>query len=207
MGGSNSAFMSISGKISGKKEMYNSNSIIFMVIFVGALIHLCFINYFSVSGGYGPATALLWGYMLIIFAIFFKTILSVKTKDFDSFNTSTTFQTMFLLSMMLWLVVLNVQYMFQLNTGKVPSSYYTYSTWTTIFILLQIFIYFFKENSMILQMFSYFSNRKSMNASNGNLSGMITSNTNIVSLATLFLIFVLIFIQHTILINFSVDVL
>lgn len=190
---SNYASMSISRKFSGKKEMDNSNSIIFMVIFVGALIHLCFINYFSVSGGYGPATALLWGYMLIIFAIFFKTILSMKTKEFHSFNASTTFQTMFLLSMMLWLVVLNVQYMFQLNTGKVPSSYYTYSLWTTIFILLQIFIYIFKNNSMY--------------SDNGKLSNIITGNTNIISLTTLFLIFVLIFIQHTILINFSVDVL
>ncbi len=202
----NSASMSVSGKFSGKREMNNSNSIIFMVIFVGALTHLCFINYFSVSGGYGPATALLWGYMLIIFAIFFKTILSIKTKEFHSFNASTTFQTMFLLSMMLWLVILNVQYMFQLNTGKVPSSYYTYSTWTTIFILFQIFIYLFKENSILLQMFSYFSNENSMNVSN-EISRRITSNTNIISLATLFLIFVLIFIQHTILINFSVDVL
>ena len=45
-------------------------------------------------------------------------ILSAKTSSFESFNASSTFQTMFLLSMMLWLVVLNVQYMFQLNTER-----------------------------------------------------------------------------------------
>lgn len=195
MGDSNS----VSRSFSGKTERNNTNALIGIIIFVGAFIHLCFTNYFSVTGSFGPATALLWGYMIIIFAIFFKMILSAKTSSFESFNASSTFQTMFLLSMMLWLVVLNVQYMFQLNTGKAPASYYSYSWWTTLFIFIQIIFYMIKDIAKDSQsLSSYYPNE---------FISIIFKNTNAISLVTLFLIFVLIFIQHTILTNFSVDVL
>ena len=179
-----------SSVIKGKMENTENQYIFIIIIFVGAVTHLFFSNYYSMSGGYGPATALLWGYSLIIFAIFFKIIIDAKRA---SFLTGTTIQMMILVSLMLWLVIINVQNLYKLNTGKVPTSYSMYSSWTTIFILLHLLL--------------YITNITNYNEENSKTFNKIMQNSSLISLITLFLIFVLIFVQHTILLNFSVDVL
>lgn len=186
--------LELDSQIYGLKEKETTNYILLILVGFGALTHIFFMNFYSVSGGHGPASALLWGYSFMIFALFMKIIIGAKSKRLSEFINMANFQLMFLIGFMLWLVMINVKYMFKLNTGKVPSSYETYSGWTTALIFFNILLYVLKGN---------FSGEKSSSG----VFNQLMNNTNIVSGISLFLIFVLIFVQHTILVNFSVDVL
>ena len=76
MGDSNS----VSRSFSGKTERNSTNTLIGIIIVVGALIHLCFSNYFSVTGSFGPATALLWGYIDYYIYDFFQNDIICQNK-------------------------------------------------------------------------------------------------------------------------------
>ena len=181
-------------KIYSAQEKSTTNYVLLTLVGVGSLTHLFFLNYYSETGGHGPATALIWGYSMMIFALFMKIIISAKSKRLMDFVNMANFQLMFLIGFMLWLVMINVKYLYKLNTGKVPNSFETYSGWTTGLIFFNILLYVMKGN--------FSGDRPSSDAFD-----QLMKNTNVISGATLFLIFVLIFIQQTILVNFSVDVL
>ena len=161
-----------------------------VIMFVGIITHLVFSNFYSTHGTYGPASALIWGYSIIVFSIcailFFENVVSLTNNDSGNFPL----EVLLLIVIMLWLISINVRHFTRLNTNKVPPMYNTYSMFTTLLIALQLFLFVIKRVM-----------------SSNNTTIAILNQFNLAYLFILALIFILVIVQQIILNNFSVDVL
>ena len=174
-------------------------SYIFMsFICVGIFTHLFFSNVYSSHGNYGPASALIWGYSIVLLSIF--SLLFLQQTNSSSINVSLKdipVDNIILMVLILWIITINVKNSKKINSRKVPNNFYSYSWSTTILIMLQLVIFIIKmtilSDSSNNSLFKDFST--------------IMSNINFISYLLLTLIFILIIIQQIILDNFSVDVL
>ncbi len=167
-------------------------------ICVGIFTHLFFSNIYSSHGNYGPASALVWGYGIILLSIF--SLLFLQQTNNSSVNVSLKqipVDNIILMVLILWIITINVKNSKKINSRKVPNNFYNYSWSTTILIMLELVIFMLKMTIL-------------SDSSNTNLfkdSTNTISNINFISYLLLTLIFLLIIIQQIILDNFSVDVL
>jgi hypothetical protein len=98
-------------------------------IFIGLLVKIGL-------GFAAAATALLWGYFIMIFAIIGLILLRV---DINKNNTSALkllFEPLLLLILvLLWNISLNLRFFDEINTQSVPTQYFMWSWFSTILII------------------------------------------------------------------------
>lgn len=168
-----------------------SSKVFFSFIIIGLLIQMIFSNIDSPDSSYGPASASIWGYGIIVLSILGILFmnLALGTEATSSFSMM-RFDVVILLVFMLWLISINISNYEQLNRGDAPTNYYIYSNFTNILIFVQVMITLF-----------------SLSVSGKSDEGGIARKMKLINILLSALVFVLIMIQQIILDNFSVDVL
>jgi Na+/H+-translocating membrane pyrophosphatase len=102
--------------------------IFFGFIMVGLLIKICL----SFSAG---ATALLWGYFIIIFSIIGLIFLKVDPSKNNMVALKLLFQPLLLLVIvLLWNISLNLRFFEEINKNQVPIQYNMWSRFSTLLI-------------------------------------------------------------------------
>ena len=119
-----------------------NNTILIGLIFVGLIIKMFF--GFRGNENNGPATSLVWGYSMVIFALLglsFSITNSSNKSIVSIHKIMVNFMPIFLLVIgLIWLISINLEYFKSINLGEVSDVYYRYSYFTTIIILFQILI-------------------------------------------------------------------
>jgi hypothetical protein len=117
----------------------------FGFIFVGLLVKI-------ILGVVTPATALIWGYFIIIFSIIGLVFLQVdpEKNNFDAINQ--LFQPLLLLIIiLLWNISLTFRFYKEINHKTVPKQYFMWSGFSTILIIsiiiFSILSYLLKDNN------------------------------------------------------------
>ena len=84
----------------------------------------------------GAASALLWGYFIIIFSIIGLIFLRVDTTKDNMTALKTLFEPLLLLIIvLLWNISLNLRFYDEINANTVPSQYFMWSWFSTILII------------------------------------------------------------------------
>ena len=108
--------------------------IFFGFIFIGLLVKIGL-------GIVAPATALLWGYFIIIFSIIGLVFLKVDPTKNNMSALKLLFQPLLLLILvLLWNISLNLRFFTEINNETVPTQYYMWSGFSTILIISIIFM-------------------------------------------------------------------
>lgn len=82
-----------------------------------------------------PATAVIWGYFIIIFSIIGLIFLSVDTTQNDMEALKKFFQPLlFLIIILLWNISINLKYFKEINKRTIPNIYYKWSQFSSIII-------------------------------------------------------------------------
>jgi len=82
-----------------------------------------------------PATAVIWGYFIIIFSIIGLIFLSVDTTQNDMEALKKFFQPLlFLIIILLWNISINLKYFKEINKRTIPKIYYKWSQFSSIII-------------------------------------------------------------------------
>ena len=119
-----------------------NNTILIGLIFVGLIIKMFF--GFRGNENNGPATSLVWGYSMVIFALLglsFSITNSSNKSIVSIHKIMVNFMPIFLLVIgLIWLISINLEYFKSINLGEVSDVYYRYSYFTTIIILFQILV-------------------------------------------------------------------
>jgi hypothetical protein len=120
---------------------------------VGILIKLFFGTNISTDGSNGPASSVLWGYGVVVLALFttlimtFSDLNNLPNTDYISFIKS-LFQTgwslpiLVTLLILVWIISLNASFFKSINEGKVADEYYQISQMNTVLIVLQLIVIF-----------------------------------------------------------------
>jgi hypothetical protein len=121
---------------------------------LGVLINIFLSSSPSQDGMTGHATSTVWGYGVIIIALFaLITILfslaskEKKTASLDNFGflkllITTSFPTLITILISIWILTLNAVYYKKINEQKVAPEFYQFSIITTILIIGQLFTLF-----------------------------------------------------------------
>ena len=100
----------------------------------------------------GAASALLWGYFIIIFSIIGLVFLRVDTTKDNMTALKPLFEPLLLLIIvLLWNISLNLRFYDEINSNSVPSQYFMWSGFSTLLIISIITISIFgyiQENSL-----------------------------------------------------------
>ena len=120
----------------------------FGLIFVGLLVKI-------LMGFAAPATALVWGYFIIIFAIIGLVFLEVDPEKNTMDALKKLFQPLLLLIIiLLWNISLTYRYYKVINKKSVPKQYFMWSGFATILItaiiIFSVLSYLVKENSFTI---------------------------------------------------------
>jgi len=185
----------MNGEVLNKSKL--SSYIFTSFIVVGIVTHLFFSNIYSSHGNYGPASALVWGYTIILFSMF--SLLFLQQISNSSVNLDLKkikIDSIILMVLIIWLISLNSKNYKKINSRRVPNNFYSYSWYTTLLIMIELIIFITQ-----ITISSGYGNM------DNEISKSIMQNVNFVSYFLLVLIFMLIIIQQIILDNFSVDVL
>ena len=180
------------------KDAQLSGNVFTSFIVVGIFTHLFFRNMYSSTGTYGPASALIWGYSLIVISMLSITFLNNVHKKSTNVIQAINAESLLLMILLLWLITMNINNSKKINSGKLPKKFYTYSYISSIVVLFQLII--FLINSVIPNINEFDSY---IMESRDN----ILRNIAFMNYILLFLNFILIIIQQIILDNFSVDIL
>ena len=131
-------------------------SILMAIASAGIMIKI-FLKQIPASNGFtGPANAILWGYgtiLLSLFGIIFisfslanKTIINdnIKNNVLNIFKiiTTTLFPVLLLISILLWIIIINIQFYVKINKGLVSKTYGDFNSVSTIFIIIQLALVF-----------------------------------------------------------------
>lgn len=100
----------------------------FAFIFIGLLIKISL-------GGIAGASALLWGYFIVIFSIIGLIFLRVDTTKNNMVALKLLFTPLLLLIIvLLWNISLNLRFFDEINKDQVPEQYYMWSKFSTLLI-------------------------------------------------------------------------
>ena len=100
----------------------------------------------------------------------------------------------FTIILMIWIITINLKHFKNINMNLVPDSYYEYSSWTYLLLLVQ-------------SIFTYVTMPSSKDGTNDEVAKKRITQISMLNVVLVFLSFVLVMIQQIILDNFSVDVL
>jgi hypothetical protein len=161
------------------------------LIFIGIIIKL--LGSVGVDS-LGQATASIWGYNVILFALIGIMILKLDTSEyiFTKQIKNIPIYIFVLTVLIVWVIILNIKFYKIINKKQLPTEYYTWNNWST-YILLSI---------IIIITFVLYSNQ--INKS-GILSDSFDADVSTFLYFILFINFIIIGIQNTILQNFTVE--
>jgi hypothetical protein len=143
-------FMFIYYRMGNTKEYVVNNFLAFTI--VGVIIKLFFTSDTTVDGSSGPANAAIWGYGVVALAVFAVMFLSFALasnvdKSLEGMQAVSGFikalladslPTLITLLIVVWIITLNTTYFKRINQGRVSSDYNTFSTVSTIFLIIQL---------------------------------------------------------------------
>ena len=148
-------------------KLLYSETVFLTLAYVGIVLKIFFGATPTVDGTTGPASSNIWGYGLVLIAVFglmyvqyafylngrnkLKSITAandpgnVKSKLSNLIGGTFsaiigTIPTLFIISSILWLIYLNVTHFVIINQGRVSNEYNKFSTASTIMIVLQLFL-------------------------------------------------------------------
>lgn len=120
------------------------------IAIAGIAIKLFLYQNKSQTGDIGPANSAIWGYGVILIALFgiLYITFSLATKsemqsgviDFLKIILKSSFPVLFLMGLITWLITMNVSYRTRINKGEVSNDYYKFGYVSTALIILQIII-------------------------------------------------------------------
>lgn len=133
---------------------------LFGIAIAGLMIKFFFPQKISKSGDTGPANSTIWGYgfvivstlglLIISIALGTKTDMQDSIMDFTKKFLSSSMPLFLLLSVLVWIVALNVSYSKRINQGNVASVFNKFNALTSILLTIQIIViidYLNKKNS------------------------------------------------------------
>lgn len=148
---------------------YNLTAVI-SIATVGIILNLFFKHKPSNDGVNGPATTAIWSYGLIGMAVlgfmFISFALTTQLSNVSKYNSfdfvknllKNSIPALLLLSIIIWLITINVIHYTTINKGHVANEYNTFSVLSSIFIIIQIYVIF-------KYMIEQFSNKQLVNTS------------------------------------------
>jgi hypothetical protein len=119
---------------------------------VGIILNLFFKHKPTNDGTNGPATTSIWGYGMVgagVLGLMFITFaLTTQLSNISKHNSfafvkklfQNSFPTLLLLSIVTWLLTINIIHYKKINKGHVANEYNTFSTLSTIVIIIQVFV-------------------------------------------------------------------
>lgn len=120
------------------------------IAIVGILLKVFLNQNTSQSGDVGPANSAIWGYGVVLIALFgiLYVTFSLATKDemqegvlqFLKTIMKSSFPVLFLMGLIVWLITMNVSYRERINKGQTSKDYYKFGYISTALIVLQIII-------------------------------------------------------------------
>uniref|UniRef100_A0A6C0JKW6 Uncharacterized protein n=1 Tax=viral metagenome TaxID=1070528 RepID=A0A6C0JKW6_9ZZZZ len=161
------------------------------LIFIGVIIKL--LGSIGIES-LGQATASLWGYNVILFSLIGIMILKLDTSEYVFMKQIKDIPLyLFVLAILIvWVIILNVKFYKVINEKSLPGEYYTWNNWST-YVLLAIII--------IITYIFYAKQIKK----NPILTPTFESDTSTILYFILFINFIIVGIQNTILQNFAVE--
>lgn len=132
---------------------YNLSAVV-VIALVAIVLKLFLKENYHEDGSSGPATTAIWGYGLMGIAvlgyIFISFALTTQMSNISKYNTfefigklfKNSIPAVLLLSIIIWLITLNITNFSQINKGHVATEYNTYSTLSTIVLITQLFVVF-----------------------------------------------------------------
>lgn len=185
-----------------------------MLAYLGIIIKLFFKNDETKLGHNGPASTNIWGYGLTALAVFIMIFISLSDQSnrnitgvsqpikeegiltyVSNLVMTDTLPIILTFCILVYIIILNFKHYYKINQGKVADSYYTYSLFSSLLIIVQISI-------ICKYMFNTISHLKYKEANKKNNEFSVLKNL-IYILSTINIIFVLII--HILLYYFSTD--
>lgn len=129
-------------------------TVVIVIALVSIILKLFLKENYSEDGSTGPATTAIWSYGLMGIAvlgyIFISFALTTQMSNITKYNSLKFIVELFknsvpailLLSIIIWLITINIIHFSQINKGHVANEFTTYSTLSTILLITQIFVVF-----------------------------------------------------------------
>ena len=181
-----------------------SSKIFTALIFVGIFTKLYFSKLTNKNNSdFGPATALIWGYSIVIFSLLSIVFLNTVTgtdEDYQSLSNIFKFFSipmLLLILLLMWEILLNFRYKEKLNKKEVPETYYKFSRYSSFLIILQVLMTVFQYS---MNLFLKEKN-ETMSLETTRFVGKVNFINYVIIAINLFLMA----IQQIILDNFDVD--
>jgi hypothetical protein len=128
-----------------KSDQNKVNPVFFALIIVGLFIKMALSDVMlSPDGSTGPASSLIWGYGLIVFSLLGIIIVNVNPGSNEwSDIKNLPWILIMTVSIVIWMIYINIQYYKQINLKNVPDEFFMWSNYSTIllFALLGITLY------------------------------------------------------------------
>jgi hypothetical protein len=128
-----------------KSDQNKVNPVFCALIVVGLFIKLTLSDVMlSPDGSTGPASSLIWGYGIIAFSLIGIIIVNVNPGSNEwSDIKNLPWILIMTVSLVIWMIYINIQYYKQINLKNVPDEFFMWSNYSTIllFALLGITIY------------------------------------------------------------------
>ena len=190
-----------------------NNMIVFA--FVGIAIKLFFGGNFSEDGTSGRATSTVWGYGVVVVAIFTMMVITfalgakqpnISKGYFSFFKGVMTYSMPSFLTVLIlaWIIVMNLAYYKRINQGAVATDFYMFSNGTTTLIIFQLIALF----KFLIGKIKYDEALKCNDSSVDNECVELRKNNDRLSFAIFFVTFmnfVMVGIMNIILTYFSTD--
>jgi hypothetical protein len=178
-------------KFTQAPELVLADKFFIGLIFIGIIVKL--LGSIGVES-LGQATASLWGYNVILFALIGIMILKLDTSEYMFTKQIKNIPLyVFVLSILIvWVIILNVKFYKIINDKQLPKEYYSWNNWST-YILLAV---------TIIITFVFYANQIKKNPI---LTPTFESDTSTILYFILFINFIIVGIQNTILQNFTVE--
>ena len=146
-------------------------------------------------GLYGPASIVVWSYTTSFISLGCILLLQfMMNPNKQNIDVLKNISGVFTIILMIWIISINLKHFKNINMNLVPDSYYEYSSWTYLLLLVQ-------------SIFTYVTMPSSKDGTNDEVAKKRITQISMLNVVLVFLSFVLVMIQQIILDNFSVDVL
>jgi hypothetical protein len=116
------------------------NPIFLALIAVGLFVKFALSNAsLSTDGTSGPASSLIWGYGLIVFSLIGIVIVNVNPGSNEwSDIKDLPWILLLTISLMIWMIAINIEYFKPINLKTVPDEYFMWSNYSTILLICLI---------------------------------------------------------------------
>ena len=174
------------------------------LIFVGLFMKFLS-GFMPVGSSIGEANITVWGYTIILFSLLGLIIIQINPNDSKTLTqlSQIPFTVYILAVIVLWIIILNLNYTKPINQGTIPPTYAFWNKWSTIFIgIITILV--------LLQMYAKISKEdtKTWGVEYSTTIEFLNKEQNTINVYLGFVLFLNVLItgiQTTILANFRVD--